>query len=116
MASPLYSGDQRIKRRVVVIDGHRWTVLRCDAPIMDAVGPLLPRDMGEFNLERRYIAWRYTGTLEDMRTVLHELIHYAEKKTPARISEKSMAVIDKSLLEALDAFGVSLNPLLDGYE
>ena len=104
-------------KRSVVLWDRCYTMLRYTAPPDEKAGPLEPRDLGMLDENTRQIHIRACeAPAEEVRTVLHELIHHALGANFSRISEKKMAELDGRLQADLQALGVDLSPLLRGYK
>lgn len=105
------------KKRSVILWDRTYTMLRYEAPPDEKVGPLEPRDLGMLDEESRIIHIRKCESpREEIRTIMHELIHHSLGANYSRISEKKLAVLDGNLLSNLEALGVDLSPLLTGYK
>ena len=105
------------QKRSVVLWDRMYTVLRYDAPPDEQIGPLEPRTMGMLDFDARKIHVRACPSpTEEIRTIIHELVHHALAEDYAKLSEKRMGKMDGALVTDLEAFGVDLSPLLKGYK
>src|SRR5690349_19949281 len=105
------------RQKYALIDDSSFRIIRWQVPLGTQAGPLDPEDLGMLDEENLAIHVRACGSPQDeKRTIIHELLHRAFGTDYTRVSEAKLKQADGRLVADLEALGVDLSPLTEGYD